>query len=492
MSLESELSKVNDYRARDIPRYTELTQPILQKRKLGKTKTVTAIGAILALFGCEHSTTPPIEDTYVDIKIRAPEKLEYTEVLSRGGGPVINHVLNQVPNPSMRIEGNGKSIDNVVPGQEVNLGSVKKNTRVDYTTTVTGDSGNVFRSVVHESLTATGNVLVLPKFEVFDQRTINTYTIFHWLLLEQNTNFRWAHVETGQTYGVLDLSFNPDDQGTGARLSDSYIIPTEDFLELFASHTKGKMVFNKAINSNRNGNYAPGEPADGQFRTFYTSQSNIGVANGVYPVNGDRTLKEVMVVNPEHAMAGELFGEIVDALNQGNQNVSFDPYPARFQLFSINGLTFKLKINKGRVESYNEVRYVQFNKRVEQINKMLGNDPELMQVIYKNAANGQTIASALMLPSEDLWAAIEATYSRPAGNDQGYKFYIDHEERTSWPTSTTSVASTTTGTQSTSNGGYSSPTITGGSVASGNERRASADDKRGQEQKRNLNERIKN
>lgn len=442
MSLESELCKVNDYRTKVAASYTELAGSILEKRKLSKTKKVAAIGAILALFGCS-TPTDPIEDIYVNIKIKAPTEVVYTEIQGMGSGPVINHTLNSVTNAKIKIEGNNKSIE-AIPGQEVDLGQVKKNTIVNYTTTITGDF--VFPSVISDTLQATGNVLTLPKIDVFDTRTFNPYTVSHWLLLDQNTNWRWAFTDPGQTYGTLDLSFNPDTEGTGARLSDSEIFMTENTLEAIASRSKGKMIFDKATNSNRNGNYTTAQGVDGEFRTFYTSNSNVGVGNVVYPNNGDRVKSSVMLDNPAHSGVEELPGEIVDALYQGNENVSFDSNSAvKFQYFTINGQTYKLRVNKGRVE---------------QFNLMLQND--LTALMSKSGKTLQGV-STLMLPANDLWAAIEATYSRPAGNDQGYKFYLDHEERTEWPSSTTMSEASTTSTKNTSFG-YSSPTISGSAI----------------------------
>jgi hypothetical protein len=221
---------------------------------------------------------------------------------------------------------------------------------------------------------------------------------------------------------------------------------TENTLEAIASHSKGKMVFDKAQNSNRNGNYIYEFPSDGQFRTYYDSADNVGVANAVYPQNGDRVKSSNMLVNPAHSGIEELPGEIVDALYQGNENVSFDSNSAvKLQYFTINGQTYKLRVNKARVE---------------QFNLMLQND---ITTLMSNASKNLQGVSTLMLPANDLWAAIEVTYSRPAGNDQGYKFYMDREERTEWPSSTTMSEASTTSTESKSSG-YSSPTISGSSI----------------------------
>ena len=439
-----------------------------KRKKVGIVGTIAAVIGLAA--GCQTPTDPIDHNTYVDARLRAPEQVLYTEIMGMGGGPVINHVLNPVNNPVIKIEGNGKTFDNLSLGQEVNFGSVKKNTLINYTTTITGDSGNVFRSVIYDSFTATGNVIITPKIDVLDTRTFDAYTVSHWLLLDQNTNWRWDFKDAGQTYGTLDLSFNPDARGTGARLSDSEIFMTENTLEAIASHSKGKMAFDKIQNSNRNGDYTPGQPANGQFRTFYDSDPTTGVANIVYPSPGDRVMSSVMLVNPAHSGVEELPGEIVDALYQGNENVSFDSAPGvNIQYFTINGQTYKLRVNKGRVE---------------QFNLMLQND---LTKLMANSNQSQQVLS--MLPSNDLWAAIEVTYSRPAGSDSNYKFYMDREERTGWPTSTTMTTSTTS-TMSTSYGGYSSPTDTGGSSVGPQSQNATMR-RDASQTKRNLSERIR-
>lgn len=41
-------------------------------------------------------------------------------------------------------------------------------------------------------------------------------------------------------------------------------------------------------------------------------------------------------------------------------------------------------------------------------------------------------------PDDMVWKFIEFSFKRPAGEDQNYRIYADHEERTGWPTTTTS------------------------------------------------------
>jgi hypothetical protein len=309
---------------------------------------VLTIAALFALSQgrCSKGPTtpdPPPPPTMVSIK--ATVNADYTVIGGVGGTPVTNG--------KVRYEGNG--LDKTVNlGELVDLGQAEQGKTKNFKITITGDNvlTAVFNNVPLQG-TSTLNT------DVLNTTTFDLYTWHHWLLLDQSINWRW------DAKGVVQLSFNPDTEvpgATGPRLQEADIIQTEDTINSIASRSNGIMT---GVNSNRNGSYLPGAtPSDGECRTFYCSQSNIGVANATLPIGGDRVLACFILINPDHSGPEEVPGEVLDAFWQGNQNYS--------------------------------------------------------------------------PPDDTMWKSVEVSFKRPAGNDQNYRIYSDHEERTGWPNNGTS------------------------------------------------------
>lgn len=297
------------------------------------------------VLGCAPPEDPEPPDTFVTVRARVDA--DYTVINGMGGTPVLGGIV--------KFEGNNTTKEAAL-GTEVSLGQAVKGSRVLYDITITG-------SFVHPAyfnstnITADGGITSL-RTDVIDNRTVNIPKLIQSILINGNINWRYDHK------GTLALSFNPE-EGTGIRLPDAYIIETENTITLIAQRSNGVIT---SVTSNRNANYVRGPLPEGECRTFYTSDSGIGVANATYPVNGDRVKSCSIIINPAGAQPYEVPGEVVDAFFQGNQNLT--------------------------------------------------------------PSNPET--------SLWIWQAIELSFKRPAGNDQNYKIFLDHEERTGWPVSLTS------------------------------------------------------
>lgn len=301
------------------------------------------------VLGCAPPEDPEPPDTFVTVRARVDA--DYTTINGMGGTPALGGIV--------KFEGNNTTKEAAL-GTEVSLGQAVKGSRVPYNITITG-------SFVHPAyfnstnITADGGITSL-RTDVIDNRTVNIPKFIQSILINGNINWRYDHK------GTLALSFNPDDQVPGAlgpRLPDAYIIETENTVALIAQRSNGIIT---SVTSDRNGNYTLAPAPDGEGRTFYTSDAGTGVANIVYPVNGDRVKSWLFRINPAGAQPYEVPGDVVDAFFQGNQNLT--------------------------------------------------------------PSNPET--------SLWIWQAIELSFKRPAGNDQNYKMFLDHEERTGWPVSLTS------------------------------------------------------
>jgi hypothetical protein len=301
---------------------------------------------IAILAGCNSTgkggTTPPSKE-YLKAMVNA----DYTKIGNLGG--------TAVTNGKATFEGNSV-VKTVNLGELAELGQVNQGESRLFKITITGD--NVHQAIFYEVPIAGTTQL---KTDVINNTTVDIDKLINWILLG-NINCRY------DSKGTLALSFNPDLRGTGARLTTDYIIPTESTVNKIASLSNGIIT---GVQSDRNGNYTTiPDMANGEARTFYDSQSNVGVRNDSYPTNSDRVKSLALSYNPKNAGPDEVPGEVIDGFYLGNQNIS-------------------------------------------------PTNPNISGII---------------------WQMIELSFKRPAGNDESYKIFIDHEERKGFPNNQTSNA----------------------------------------------------
>lgn len=295
---------------------------LAQKNKPQDSRTITFSLVLFVVLCCslvnctKKSSSGQEEEPKEEIRILATFNATYTLEGTEATGTV-------------RYVGNSKDVT-VNLGEQADLGTAPEGETKDVTVYINGNGAlqRIFNNV-QMSGTAVYDADVLKTTDFNLDDFINEF-------LHGNANDRWRQ-------NSVVVYFNPDIEGTGQRLPQSWIDETKRTIDKIKEHSAG---FMQNVEYHEDGDYTADDfpLPNGACWVFYDSSARNPV-NATYP-NFDGPVDACrLMFNPDYALVVAIENETIDAFFGENQNF----YPAQYKW---NWLKFSFMRPAGDEYSY--------------------------------------------------------------------------------------------------------------------------------------------